>query len=300
MAATKTFPQIKLLTFNCLVQDFIDKNKYGNSDPAHLAWPQRFLNLSRVVLNSQADVVCLQEIDEDLFTSDWQPFFNSNGYQAHYQKKPKWGNVTAFKADKFSLEWIDHRSRVLVTLLRCIENGHPLYVANVHLSAEASKAEERVNQIKSTFKQIEKHQTGLSLTTENSSIIVCGDFNSFPSSGLYKLMVAGKLRSDYRDAGSDLSYTKSDVKLHTSLRSSYMTHFNSEPTWTYSYQDRWTDTLDYVFFSPQQLDIVHVDEVDHTCGKNIPNEIVPSDHIPMTVVLKIRVSAIRRPLNSSA
>src|SRR3954468_20235273 len=114
-------------------------------------------------------------------------------------------------------------------------------------------------------------------------------------------MTEGNLRADYRDAGSDLVYTKADLKLPTSLLSAYATHFKSEPTWTYSYQDRWTDTIDYVFYSPQALDVVHVDEIDNTtCGKNIPNEIVPSDHIPMVVELRIRVSAIRRPMNPIA
>jgi CCR4-NOT transcription complex subunit 6 len=290
-----------MLTFNCLVQRFTFSDKYPNSNPEDLVWTNRFARFVDIITKSDADVVCLQEIDESLFASDWQPFFNQHGYEAHYQKKIKWGNVTAFKTDKFTLEWIDHRSRVLLCLLRLSANSHPIYVANAHLSAEASKAEERINQVKSVFKQIEKHQQGLELTVENSSIVFCGDLNSMPQSGLYKLFTEGKLSAEYRDENSDTSYTKCDLRLPTCLISSYCAHFNSEPTWTYSYQNKWTDTLDYVFYSPQCVEVVHVDEIDNTkVGKNIPNAVMPSDHVPMVVELKVRVSAIRRPMNPSA
>jgi len=298
---SKTFPQFKLLTFNCLVQDFIDEKKYPKSDPAHLIWTTRFARFQQILRDANADVVCLQEIDESLFQSDWQSFLNAQGYQAHYQKKAHWGNVTAFKSDKFSLEWIDHRSRALLCLLRCVENLHPVYFANVHLSAKWDKCEEKVNQIKSLFKQIEKHQQSLSLTMENSSIVVCGDFNSSPNSGAYNLFVEGKLRADYRDPNSDLVYTKTDLHLPCPLKSSYATVFGSEPTWTYSYQDKWVDSLDYVFYSPMVLDVVHVDKIETTNrSKDIPNALDPSDHLPMIVDLKIRVSAIRRLLTDSA
>jgi len=97
---TKQFPQFRLLTFNCLVQDFIDDSKYPKSEKEHTAWSFRFPKFQEIIRLADADVVCLQEIDESLFQSDWQPFLNAQGYQAHYQKKPNWGNVTAFKEDK--------------------------------------------------------------------------------------------------------------------------------------------------------------------------------------------------------
>lgn len=302
-ANIKSFPQFKLLTFNCLAQDFTRDKKYPNSDPAHLNWEFRFAQFKSILADNNADVVCLQEIDETLFASHWQPYLNSQGYQAHYQKKPRWGNVTAFKATRFSLEWIDHRSRALLCLFRCLDNAHPVYVANVHLSAQGDKVEEKTNQVKSLFKQIENHMKGLNLTLSNSSIVVCGDFNSGPTQGVYKLFTEGKLSPDYRDSHSSLSampYTKTELRLPCPMKSSYFGIFNTEPTWTYSFQDKWTDTLDYVFYSPQVIDLVKVEKIDTTNkSKNIPNEDNPSDHLPMVVEFMIRVSPIRR-LNSSA
>jgi len=299
---SKTFPQFKLMTFNCLVQDFVRTKQYPNSEAKHLEWQFRFAKMTELISKNEPHIICLQEIDEPLFESDWQPFFNKNGYQCHLQNKKKWGNLTAFKPDKFSLEWIDHRSRVLLCLFRCIENGHPIYVANVHLSAEASKASERVSQVRSFFQQIEKHQLEHSLTFDNSSVVVSGDFNSWTSSGVYKLFSEGKLRADYRDDNnSEIVYTKTELRLPTPMKSSYLVHYSNEPTWTYSYQGRFCDVLDYVFFSPQLMEVVHVDEIDTSkFGKNIPNAVIPSDHVPMLVEFKIRVSSIRRRLTSSA
>lgn len=300
MTSKKNFPSFKLLTYNCLVQRFIDDEKYPKSDKAHLDFDYRFSLFTSEFSALDPDIICLQEIDESLFLSHWQPWFSSNGFQAHYQKKPKWGNVTALRADKFSLEWIDHRSRALLCLFKCLKNNHALYIANVHLSAQTDKVEEKTNQVKSLFKQIEKHQASSLLTQENSSIVVCGDFNSNPTQGIYKLFTEGKLRADYLDPFTGTSYTNSDLRLPTPMKSAYFEKFGSEPTWTYSYQDKFTDTLDFVFFSPI-LECLRAQEIVNTNrSKNIPNAANPSDHLPMLVELCIRVSPIRKSLNSSA
>jgi len=95
-------------------------------------------------------------------------------------------------------------------MLRCLDNDHLMYIANVHLSAASDRTEEKFNQVpfwpiscflllsfvlltcecikvKSLCKQLEKHQKSLDLSDDSFSTIVCGDFNSGPAQGLYKV-----------------------------------------------------------------------------------------------------------------
>jgi len=295
------FPSFRLATFNVLVQKFIDEEKYPNSSSEHKSWPFRWQLFEKTVTNFRADVLCLQEVQEDLFKSHWHPFLNKLGLEAHFQNKPKWGNVIAFNPNVFSLQWLDSRSRIMIACLRCLANDHLVYVANVHLIAHPERVEDQTNMIKSLMKQLEKHQKSLNLGPDSFSTIVCGDFNSSPDQGIYKLFSEGVLRADFRDLRTGIAYTSEDVRLPCGFTSAYFEHFKAEPAWTMSLQERNTLTLDYIFCSTNRLDVVLAEEIKcEAMSKNIPDAVAPSDHLPVVAEIAIRVSPIRRMLKNSA
>jgi mRNA deadenylase 3'-5' endonuclease subunit Ccr4 len=284
-----------------LVQHFIDKKKYPHCEDEHLEWQFRWNLFQKMLVKWDADVVCLQEVEEDGFKAFWLNKFVDMGYEAHYQKKPSWGNVIAFRTNKFSLEWLDSRSRVLIACLRMIENDHLIYVANVHLTSFYEKTEEKMNQSMSLVKQMEKHQLSRNLSADNFSTIVCGDFNSSPTGGIYKLFTEGCLRADYRDA-HNLVYTKADFKIASPMKSAYFEKFGREPEWTVTVQDHnFVDTLDFIFYSPQKIELVNCEEVRSSkMSKIMPNDVNPSDHLPVVAEFKVLVSPVRRLLLESS
>jgi len=294
------FPSFRICTYNVLVQHFIDCEKYPHSNAEHVAWEFRWKLLQSALDNANADIFCLQEVEESAFQDYWFAKFRDLGCQAHFQAKPSWGNVVAFRSSKFSLEWIDSRSRALLVCLRMLENDHLLFIANVHLSAKFDKTEEKMSQVKSLMKQIQNRVKTLNVSSDSYSIVVCGDFNSNPSQGVYNLFMDGFLRKEYRDSYGN-SYSNDDVILPCQFRSAHLEKFSCEPKWTVSVTNHdFVDTVDYIMYSDDKIEIVDCEEVTSArTSKHIPNETNPSDHLPIIAELRVRVSAIR-PLKRSA
>jgi len=196
------------------------------------------------------------------------------------------------------MEWLDSRSRALLCSLRCRENDHFIYLANVHLIGTPGKTEDQINQVKSLCVQIEKRKSTCGHTDPFlASTMIVGDFNSNPHAGTYKLFSEGKLPADWKDVHGNV-YTTSDVSLPFKVKSAHLEHFGAEPKFTFAYNNQWTDVLDYCFYSPEKLEVVSVlpfDEKDSL----FPSASQPSDHLPLVVDLKILVSPLRRPLKSS-
>jgi len=297
---SRRFPSFRICTYNVLVQKFIDAEKYPYSSPEHVDWAFRWNLFAQQLDKISADIYCLQEVEEASFQDYWFAKFHQLGCEAHYQKKDIWGNVVAFRSSTFSLEWIDSRSRALLVCLRMLENDHRVFVANVHLSAKFDKSEEKMSQIKSLMKQIQNRVTAQNLGADAFSIVVCGDFNSNPNQGVYRLFMDGVLSKEYRDKYG-LAYTNEDLRLPCAFRSAHLEKFSSEPRWTVSVTDHdFVDTIDYIMYSDPKLELVDCEEVcSAETSKFIPNATTPSDHLPVVAELRVRVSA-RRLLKYSA
>lgn len=115
-------------------------------------------------------------------------------------------------------------------------------------------------------------------------LVLCGDFNSTPDSGVYELIAHGSLSSDHSDLGNYKygHFTKQGMSHPFSLKSSYSNI--GELSFT-NYTPGFTGVIDYVFYSTNALNATGLlGEVDKEYMQRVPgfpNYHFPSDHLAL-------------------
>jgi endonuclease/exonuclease/phosphatase family metal-dependent hydrolase len=133
------------------------------------------------------DVLCFQEVDLENSLADLSQILVAHGFTAVVQDRKTVSvvNATFFKSSRFRLRWTQHRSRAMLLGL-CMQDGQEFCIANVHLEAGCSAADEhqRRAQLASVLKRV-RGQT-----------VICGDFNSslVCGSALSAQLVEGNFR----------------------------------------------------------------------------------------------------------
>ncbi|XP_010554898.1 PREDICTED: carbon catabolite repressor protein 4 homolog 2-like [Tarenaya hassleriana] len=101
-----------VLSYNILSDSSAGGDLYSYCPPWALSWPYRRQNLLREIVGYRADVVCLQEVQNDHFDDFFAPELDKHGYQALYKRKTNEvssgntstidGCATFFRRDRFS------------------------------------------------------------------------------------------------------------------------------------------------------------------------------------------------------
>uniref|UniRef100_A0A182TCK2 Uncharacterized protein n=1 Tax=Anopheles maculatus TaxID=74869 RepID=A0A182TCK2_9DIPT len=177
------------------------------------------------ILGYRGDIVCLQEVDTKIFSLDLVPIFHQKNLTGHYKAKRNVaeGLATFYDVNKFELlekdgviiseilhrypevwniirekkplvERVENRSSALqLTLLRSKHDPRKhLLVANTHLYFSPDADHVRLLQIGFCMlyvrEQYERIRQQYNLQESDLALMFCGDFNSVPECGIYKLM----------------------------------------------------------------------------------------------------------------
>ncbi|XP_077409553.1 protein angel homolog 2 [Vanacampus margaritifer] len=203
-----------VMSYNILAQDLLQANAYlyPRCPPAALHWPLRLRNLLAELRHYDADVLCLQEVQEDHFENQIRPALHARGYDCVYKKrtgtKPD-GCAVAFKSSRLSLlssnpveffrpgdALLDRDNVGLVVLLRPTGAAADDFVcvANTHLLYNPRRGDVKLAQLAILLAEI-----GRSARPPDGAarpVVLCGDFNSTPWSPLFAFLTGGRL--DYR------------------------------------------------------------------------------------------------------
>src|SRR5690349_21647625 len=76
----------RLVSYNILANAYINPEWYTHIDPNVLRWDARQLALVERLIRINADVICLQEVEEDAFTL-LESSLGAKGYAGIYAKK---------------------------------------------------------------------------------------------------------------------------------------------------------------------------------------------------------------------
>jgi mRNA deadenylase 3'-5' endonuclease subunit Ccr4 len=263
-------PQVSLVTWNLLAPHFASPLKYPWAAMDDLDWSVRESRIVRELMDIDADIICLQEVQVDLWDHLLSQF--SGTYQGTLQKMERNHPVANAILVRRGLKITrtESRSRALIAVLMDEEElSSPLYLVNVHLEAGYSDEADaiRFHQVRSLRKRLFHQVNKDAATVDNSPpIVITGDCNMLRGTPLYSFLQSG--------TGEPLNdaYLEQPPPWGPDVRMTY----------------RSGHLLDYVWVS----DSVHVlrtmpvkEAVASMEQKAWPSAENPSDHIPIGAIL---------------
>ncbi|XP_068089049.1 protein angel homolog 2 isoform X2 [Hyperolius riggenbachi] len=200
-----------VMSYNILSQDLLEDNSslYDHCRRPLLFWNYRLPNILRELREFNADILCLQEVQEDHYQQQIKPSLEALGYSCEYKSrtgsKPD-GCAICFKSDKFSLvlakpvEYFrrnialldrDNVGLVLMLQPKTWKEATAICVANTHLLYNPRRGDIKLAQLAILLAEI----TRVAQVQDGKfcPIILCGDFNSVPGSPLHKFIKEGSL-----------------------------------------------------------------------------------------------------------
>jgi mRNA deadenylase 3'-5' endonuclease subunit Ccr4 len=299
---------ISIVTYNVLHQSYMKKN-----DREDLSLENRMSKIISEIENLQADIICLQECDLEIF----KQYFSGN-YLKEYKFVygincgSSWINVTGFIKSKFKMKSFKNFSLldlnvvgnrgIMNVILENLKSGELISIYNLHLPWRFEYQR---------CLMIEKaHQHVLQMNIKNT--IFVGDFNCEPTSPLikmfyFKCFLKQNLQQDFFfKHGEEKSGKKVDFQLFQNIHEKYefksayanyldivrekkhLNNFKNHPRFT-SYTQYFKNNIDYIFY-PKGFKLVELLKIpnENLMKKEgfLPSAYFPSDHIKLYAKFK--------------
>lgn len=350
---------ITALSYNILCDKYCTQSQYGYTPSAALSWEARRRSILDELRGRNADICCLQEIDQESFNDYFRGELAHDDYKGVFWPKGRARTMTEkdaklvdgcaifYKNSKYIL--LDKQlinfsnsainrpdmkgehdifNRVMprddIAVVAFLENrktGSRLIVGNVHVFwnpvftdvklVQVAILMEQITQLANkwakmpacTDKQVfrfssddgeegksipdDTQEPGPSLEYPDGAsipLLLCGDFNSLPNSGVYDLITQGSLSNSHSDLGNRKygNFTRDGISHPFSLKSSYSSV--NELAFT-NYTPNFVGVLDYIWYSTNTLQVTTLlGEIDKDYLAKVPgfpNYHFPSDHIPL-------------------
>ena len=250
---------MRIVSYNILAPSYARRDRYPYSAPELLPWEARRDRLVQRILGFDADIICLQEVEEYVFRflqSRMEPFGFQGVYAQKAMNRPD-GCATFYLGERLQLS--EYRRRLyadghggpdsghLALSTRFAVDGCELTVINTHIRWDEPDARgaDHIG-----FRQV----TDLLHTVVPAPpvpVVVCGDFNVEPQTHIIREIVK---------AGFSDAYGK-----------------RSQPT---ANSESRAKRIDYLFFrGPLSAEPEGLPEIDDVTS--LPSETEPSDHLPI-------------------
>lgn len=289
---------ISIMSYNVLADAYAKKHcreLYSSVPRACLRWHTRASLIAKEIVHWSPTIVCLQEVDR---FRHLESLLKHHGYVGKYLQRTNdrpdglamFWNARVFKlVDADDVIFAGHGLRDNVAQVYTLEYtgkmegnttsmsipSFELVVSNIHVLFNPKRGDIKLGQIRVLMDTITKATRGGKVP-----VVMCGDYNSAPYSGLYDFVSSGRLDILERDrrnisgqiAGSVGSFKRqgsapkpwkveeiamavgtSDGQCSTlehslGLASSYKCVLGDEPQFTTAH-DKYVGTVDYIFYS---------------------------------------------------
>lgn len=321
--------RISVMSYNVLADAYAKKHSrelYSTVPWACLRWHTRASLLAKEIVHWSPMVVCLQEVDR---YKHLESLLKHHGYVGRYIQR------TNDRPDGLAMFWKSHVFNLIkaedvifaghglkdnvaqVYTLRYtgkMEHSDPVevVVSNIHVLFNPKRGDIKLGQVRVLMDTITRaSHDGL------LPVVMCGDYNSAPYSGLYDFVSSGYLNvedSDRRSVSGQVAGSLGSTKRQLSapkpwkmeeiimavgaedsilrhslcLESSYKCVLGEEPGFTTAH-DKYVGTVDYIFYSNGKkgvwkLEPHHVlrpPSQNAILPRGLPSGFWPSDHISL-------------------
>jgi CCR4-NOT transcription complex subunit 6 len=303
---------IFILSYNIMAYNFTKFQWFPYCSPEYLPPRYRSPRILQEIEQTNADVLCLQECDYDLFVDFYKPNLEAIGYSCIMQPVTSnriVTNVVCFKKNLFILEdwkrldlneelstidetFLKHKEALFVQLVH--KHTHKKFVvSNTHLFWNHEFEYVKYGQLSKVIQFIEKHYKTL-------PVVLCGDLNSLPTSNVIKYVYSdapdtanANFKGDANKNKKFIDYFWNNHNHSLKLRSAYDVFKNDRvqevadyadghPDFT-TYTQEFIGTLDYIFYNPEKLQVTELVRIPNNDqevkGLKLPNFKYPSDHL---------------------
>jgi len=236
--STKAF-RFTFISYNILSQTCLDDNKdlYDASPPEVLEWDHRKHNLLKEIMHFKADIISLQEVNQDVYDEFFKPNLEMQGYKGVYKRRTGEekhdGCAIFYHAEKFELkktlpvdfnrgvEILDRDNVALLIMLQPKKDwtggqDMRLCVATTHLLFNPKRGDIKLAQLAVLLAELDRFtrkgvEAGTGMPLYHPSIL-CGDFNAVPYSEIYRLVHRGRLKYENL-VSKDISGQQDDESL---------------------------------------------------------------------------------------
>ncbi|CAK9833962.1 2',5'-phosphodiesterase 12 [Anthophora retusa] len=281
----------------------------------------RKLLILKELIGYNSDIICLQEVDINVYKHDLLPALSELNYDGTYNlKNEQYEGLAIFynqerfdqltcdysvisqgiNLEEFNSVWsliqnddvkktfLNRNTIVQVVVLRSKENPEILIIGNTHLYFLPQA--DHIRLLQAYYSLVYLRTFANKMKAEhpecNVSILYCGDFNSAPEKAVYQLMTQNYVPEDHTDwlSNPEELVENVSIKHDTNLASACGT-----PEYT-NYTATFSGCLDYIFYQVDNLQVEQVIPIpskeELSAHTGLPSVVFPSDHISLCVDLK--------------
>ncbi|KAI5185300.1 CCR4-NOT transcription complex subunit 6 [Nematocida homosporus] len=313
---------ITVATYNILCPTYTNNQMFAYVPSWALQWETRKTNILQELASYSADIICIQEMD----TASYLEFFreqlkirgdyDSVFYQktrartmSEYDKRAVDGCAIFWKSMFFQLveqkcillsqlfsqkhiaehEHIANRvlcrDNIALVVVLEREGGKLMVVANAHIHWDPEFPDVKTLQGIMLLKEVE----AVMKRYPGAELVICGDFNSLPSSALHELVTSGEMRPNNRDllGLAYEPYSSQGYSHQLGLQDSY-SFVNMGFT---NFTPGFIGTIDYIWHNDRLQPVCSLGPIDEEYLSKIvglPTPHYPSDHLMLVTQFRCK------------
>ena len=181
----------------------------------------------------------------------------------------------------------------VVTLLEHKQTGQKLAVANAHLHWDPAFKDVKLIQSGMLMEELSRlvNEWNRNQRGKNLPVLIAGDFNSLPDSGVVEFLGQGTVAASHSDFGSYSygEYTERGLSHSFPLKSAYS---HTDAIDFTNFTPSFKGIIDYIWYTTNSIVVcgllAHVDREYMRQCVGFPNAHHPSDHIPLVVAFRCK------------
>ncbi|ENN78626.1 hypothetical protein YQE_04930, partial [Dendroctonus ponderosae] len=295
-----------VMCYNVLCDKYATRQMYTYCPSWALNWDYRKKGIMDEIQHYAADIINLQEVEMEQFYNFFMPQLKAHGYYGIYSPKSRAKHMA--ESERKFVDAPPDAPFACQPVLVCTAHLHwdPEY-CDVKLIQTMMLSNELKSILEESVQTLRANNVNIT-DPSNIQLVLCGDFNSLPDSGVIEFLGTGKVSQDHQDFKA-FSYKACLEKVLSCDKPNEFTHsfklasaYNDEIMPFTNYTFDFKGIIDYIFYAKNTmtplglLGPISQDWISQNKVIGCPHPHVYSDHFPLLVELEM-VPTISGPMN---